>query len=309
VLVAFGHVLSFLILFVATAQAAEHSVFASEGLALVCGVASILFVRLYVRIILAARLDASPAATPTQIPLWAVAIYAAIGLAVGLIMMRGGRSSAAIEFLVGWAAGCNLLNYLWTRRIRPETPEALQVVDTWFRAQAAQYRSTSTTLGFLLLFAGVGAHAFESGFAAAVAAQCGPACATPVFIHLAAALCGIAAILFVMLYATVMDATRWILVDSWRHVRPGPPPPDLPRWIIALHGLIGLGVFFAMTKYGLPSAARPVVLGSTYLMDEGLSGGRSVILDGGALLEMVLAWWLGGSVVLKFFWLRRRARH
>jgi len=112
----------------------------------------------------------------------------------------------------------------------------------------------------------------------------------------------------VMLYATVMDATRWILVDSWRHVRPGPPPPDLPRWIIALHILIGFSVFFALAKYGLPSAARPVVLGSTYLMDDG-PGGRHVILDGRALLEMVLGWWVGGSVVLKFFWLRRRATH
>src|SRR5262245_33865060 len=54
VLVAFGHVLSFLVLFAATAEAAEHARFANQPAALLCGVIAILFTRLYVRVIVAA---------------------------------------------------------------------------------------------------------------------------------------------------------------------------------------------------------------------------------------------------------------
>jgi hypothetical protein len=288
VLVAAGHVLSFLILFVATAQAADHAGFADQTVALLCAAASVLCVRLYVRVILAARLDASRAATPTHIPLWAIAIYAAIGLALVLMILRSGETYAAIELFVGWAAGCNLLNYLWTRRIRPDTPEALHVVDDWLRAQAAHHRSTSYTLSFLLLFAFVGAHAYESGYAAVAAAQCAPSCAAPVFVHLVAALCGVAAILFVMAYATVTEALQWILVESWRHVRPGPPPPELPSWVIVLHVLIGFVVFFAMAAFGTSSAATQT-LGHTYVTLGGrIGGGRHVTLDGRALLDLAL---------------------
>lgn len=306
VLVAFGRVLSFLILFVATAQAAENSGFANETAALLCALASLLFVRLYVRIIVAVQLDDT--ATPAHIPLWAVIVYAAIGLALVAMVMRQGETYAAMELLVGWAAGCNLLDYLWARRTRPGTPEALHVVDDWLSAPATAHRSVSYTLSFVLLFAGVGAHAFESGLARAVAAQCGQACTAPAFIHLAAALCGIAAIVFVMLYATIAEAMRWLLVDSWRHVRPGPPPADLSTFVVVLHVLIGFVVFFAIAAFGASSAARAQTLGHTYLTFESpLRDGLRVDLNGRALVELAVGWWMGGYGVLKFFWLRRRA--
>jgi len=304
VLVAFGHVLSFLVLFVAIADAAERSGFANQAAALVCGILAIWFTRLYVRIILAMRLD--PSNTPERIPAWAIAVYAAIGAAFVLLAMRAGATGPALELLVGWAAGCNLLNYLWTRRLLPDTPAALDVAEGWLRAQAAAHRTFSDTLAFLLLFAGVGAHALETGFAHVVAGQCGPSCASNSFVHAAAVLVGFAAIFFVMLYATVTEGLRWLLVEKWMHVRPGPPPSDLPRWVIVLHVLIGFAVFFAIATFGDAPAAKPV--GGTFLSVDGTElGGSRVILSNLALLELVLGWWIGGLVVLRFFWLRRRA--
>jgi hypothetical protein len=38
------------------------------------------------------------------------------------------------------------------------------------------------------------------------------------------------------------------------------------------------------------------------------ASGTRVDLDGSALLALALGWWVGGTGVLKFFWLRRRAR-
>lgn len=37
-------------------------------------------------------------------------------------------------------------------------------------------------------------------------------------------------------------------------------------------------------------------------------GSKRVVLSNLALLGLVLGWWIGGTVVLRFFWLRRRAR-
>src|SRR5262245_66171507 len=77
-----------------------------------------IFTRLYVNFVWSARLSRRP--ERAHIPLWAVVIYAAVGLALLLLIMHeaGSYSSAAIEFLVGWTAGCNRLNYLWTRRAK-----------------------------------------------------------------------------------------------------------------------------------------------------------------------------------------------
>jgi hypothetical protein len=157
VLAAFGHFLSFLILFVAVADAAERSGFANEAAAVVCGVLAIAFTRLYVRTIFGLQLD--PSHRSQRVPAWAIAIYAAIGAAFVLLALRAGKTGPAVELLVGWAAGCNLLNYLWTRRLRPDTPAALDVVDRWLSARAAAHQTFSYTLCFLLLFGNVGAHA------------------------------------------------------------------------------------------------------------------------------------------------------
>lgn len=315
-LAAFGHVLSFLAVFAATAEAAERADFADQTVALLCGVTAVVLTRLHVRGVVAVQRAISAWQWPnrqepvwtSRIPVAAVIVYATAGLALVLMIMRAGRADAASAMLVAIAAGCNLLNYLWTRLTRPSTPPALDVVDDWLGAQAATYRTTSYSLSFLLLFAGVGAHAFESGLAAAATARCGSACAASGFVHVAAGLCGLAAIAFVLLFAAVTEALRWSLVDSWRHVRPGPPPAELPSWVVVLHVLLGFCVFLAMARYGLANTARPPAPGHTYLTVEGpLADGRRVILDGRALLELALGWWAGGLGVLKFFWSRRRA--
>jgi hypothetical protein len=108
-----------------------------------------------------------------------------------------------------------------------------------------------------------------------------------------------------MVYATIVEAAHYFAVDSWRHVRPGPPPPDMPVWVVALYILVGLVVFFAIGAFVEISPARET-LGNTWLSVEE-RGGKVLTLSGSAMFRMTLAWWIGGTGVLKFFWLRRRA--
>jgi hypothetical protein len=238
-------------------------------------------------------------------------IYAAVGLVLLLLIMREAESysPAAIEFLVGWAAGCNRLNYLWTRLAKPETPEASGVVRNWLAERAAPHRPLLTRLGyavsFALLFGAVALHAYRYGLSVASVAQCGAACAGPGFLAFSAALCGVGAVLFVMVYATIAEAAKFVLVDSWKHVRPGPPPPEMPVWVVALHMLVGLVVFFAIGAFVEISPAKET-LGNTRMSVYG-PGGKEVTLSGTAMFRMTLGWWIGGTGVLKFFWLRRRA--
>jgi hypothetical protein len=198
----------------------------------------------------------SPRPEPAHIPLWATLIYAAVGLALLLLIMReaGSYSSAALEFLVGWAAGCNRLDYLWTRLARPETPAAPDVVYNWLAGQAAPHRPLLSRLGyamsFALLFGGVALHAYIYGFSLASLAQCGATCGGPGFLVFSAVLCGVGAVLFVKVYASIAEAAQYVFVDSWKHVRPGPPPPKMPIWVVALHILVGLIVFFGIGAFG-----------------------------------------------------------
>jgi uncharacterized membrane protein YuzA (DUF378 family) len=143
-------------------------------------------------------------------------------------------------------------------------------------------------LCFALLFGGVALHAFQTGFARTAVAQCGSTCAIPGAVYLLAALCGVAAILFVIVYTAMAETAQLVLVDSWKHVRPGPPPPDAPRWATVLYALIGLAAFIAIAAVGQAGAAY-------------------VTLGGQALLELLLGWWIGGLALLRFFWFRRRA--
>ncbi len=204
-LAAFGTVLSFAVLFGGTALAAYHSG-ASDGAAVLCGLAAILFTRLYVRIVqriarsIEARRppkpdaakpgDAKPddAAKPGGIPRWAIAIYALLGVALGYAIADPESIVEAIEFFVGWLAGCCTLNYLWRRRLDPASPSALGVIDPWLDAQAEPHRPQLRRLGyalsFVLLFGGVASHALQSGFARTAVAQCGSACAAPGSVHL-----------------------------------------------------------------------------------------------------------------------------
>jgi hypothetical protein len=103
-----------------------------------------------------------------------------------------------------------------------------------------------------------------------------------------------------MVYATIAEATQFVLI-----VRPGPPPPEMPVWVVALHILVGLVVFFAIGAFVEISPAKET-LGNTW-MSVDLPGGKEVTLSGSAMFRMTFGWWIGGAGVLKFFWLRRRA--
>jgi hypothetical protein len=318
VLTAFGYALSFAVLFGGTALAAYHSDVA-DGTAVLCGAAAILFAKLYVRIVqrIQRLTDAlnppkpDGAAKSDGIPLWAVVIHAMLGLALAFAIVDpvSSRIHAAIEFFVAWLAGCCTLNYLWRRRINPESPTALDVIDRWLDEQAAPHwpklRRLGYILSFALLFGAVALHAFQSGFARTTVVQCGSACAAPGFVYLVAALCGVAAILFVMIYAAIAESAQLAFVDSWKHVRPGPPPQKVARWASVLYALMGLGVFFAFAAFAEASAAHGQA-GHTSMTLAARDGFR-VTLGGQALLELLLGWWIGGVALLKFFWLRRRA--
>jgi hypothetical protein len=238
-------------------------------------------------------------------------VYAAVGLALLLLIPRDAEnySAAAIELLVGWAAGCNRLNDLWSRRAKPEAPEPSEVVRRWLTERAAPHRLLLSRLGyavsFALLLGGVALHAYRYGFSLAGVAQCGAGCAGPGFLAVSAVLCGVGAVLFVMVYATFAEATHYLLVDSWKHVRPGPAPPGMPVWVVALHIIVGLVVFFAIGAFVEISPATPTP-GNTWMSVQE-KGGKVLTLSGSAMFQMTLAWWIGGTGVLKFFWLRRRA--
>jgi hypothetical protein len=282
-----------------------------------CGLAAILLTRLYVRIVqrftpsIEARHPPKPddAAKPGGIPRWAIAIYALFGVALGYAIVDLESIVEAIGFFVGWLAGCCTLNYLWRRRLYPASPSALDVIDPWLDAQAEphlpQLRLFGYALSFVLLFGGVAWHALQSGFARTAVVQCGSACAAPGSVHLAAALCGVAAILFVMIYAAVAEALQRALVDSWKHVRPGPPPPRVARWAAVLYALIGIAVFLAIAGFGQPGAAHAPA-GDTYMRFSSRAGFRAH-LGGEAMLALLLGWWIGGLALLRLFWLRRRA--
>ena len=312
VLAAFGYALSFVVLFGGTALAAYHADVADQTAALLCGAAAILFARLYVKIVprIARLIDAlrpprpDDAAKP-QIPRWAVVIYAMLGLAIAIAIAD--PVSAGIEFFVAWLAGCCTLNYLWRRRFDPESSTVLDVIDRWLDEQVAPHwpklRRAGYVFSFALLFGGVALHALQSGLARTAVTQCGSACAAPGFVYLVAALCGAAAILFVWVYAAISETAQLAFVDSWKHVRPGPPPQAVARWASVLYALIGLAVSVAIAAFAEISAAN----GHTKMALEAPEG-FYVTLGGQALLELLLGWWIGGLALLKFFWLRRRAR-
>jgi len=307
---AFGHALSGPFLFGGTAIAASDAGFASGLAPVLCGAVAMIFTRLYVKCVWSTRLTREP--EPAHIPLWAVVIYAAAGVALLLIMPHGASyRSAAIELLVGWTAGCNRLDYLWMRRAKPEAPEASDVIYNWLAERAAPYRPSLTRLGhavsFALLFGGVALHAYASGFSLAGITPCGAACAGSDVLAVSAVLCGFGAVLFVMAYATIAEAAQFLLVDSWKHVRPGPPPPEMPVWVGALHIVFGLVVFFAIAASVESSQAKQIFDNSWMSVSADGPGDKAVTLGGWAMFRLILGWWICGADVLRFCWLRRRA--
>jgi hypothetical protein len=306
---AVAHALAGWVLFGGTALAVCEAGFACGLAALLCGAAAMLFTRVFVNLFWSARL--SRRAEPVRVPRWVVALYAAVGLWLLVLIMReaGSTSLAALEFLAGWTAGCWRLDDLWTRRARPEWPQASDAVRRWITARAAPHRLLLSRLGyglsFGLLFGGVSLHAHRHGLSLAGVAPCGAACTEPGFLVLSAVLCGAGAVLLVMVYAVIAEALRYVLVDSWRHVRPGPPPLDLPVWVVALHIIVGLVVFFWIGAF-VEISPPMETLGSSWMSVE-WPDGKTLTLSGEAMLKMTLAWWIGGTYVLKFVWLRRRA--
>ena len=146
-------------------------------------------------------------------------------------------------------------------------------------------------LGFALLFGGVALYAWQSGVTRAAAALCGPACpATPGFDIMAAAACGVAAILFVTLYTRLTLAVQRVLFDPFKYVRPEPKPETAARWVVVVHVILGFVVLFVMTGVGQMQIPNMLKVSSEAPEGAGL----------------LLGWWIGGRIVLGFFWARWR---
>jgi hypothetical protein len=295
-----GHALAFAIVFGGATLAAHHSGY-SPTLASVCGVLFILFVRLYARSIprvqrLIDRLHPEPddPAKPDEIPGWAVGVYILAGLAVACTVgaLQDTYTHAPMELFVAWGVGRNLLDLFWCKRDGTTAFgtafEAFdQRLDDWAAGHRPLLGVLRTALWFVLLFGGVGTHAYESGFADAAAATCGAPClSVPGIKYLAAAACGAAAILFVALYARLTSELQRVTADPWKFVRPEPPGTKVPFWVAALHVLLGLVLFGAMAVLGQEQPP-----------------GRFVInLRDCGTLALIFGWWIGGRGILRFFW-------
>ena len=157
-------------------------------------------------------------------------------------------------------------------------------IDEWFDAIAARHwpmlRRLGYALALALLSSGVAAHAYESGLSERLATHCD--CA-PLSVHVITALSGFAAVLFVFLYTRLVVLFQCHFIDSWKHVRPGPPPARVPRWSVVLHVLIGLVLFFWM---------------ATVRTAEGYQA--NIEFYGG--LGLIFGWWISGRALLDLFW-------
>jgi hypothetical protein len=300
-----GYLLAFAILFGGVALAAYNSGFASGfGTAALCGAAAIYFIRIFVRSILAVQRligtlhpESEELANPDEIPGWAKAVYALIGIALVLAIMALEQTytHAAMELFVGWGIGLNLLSGFWPKRDRTTLfGTAFDVFDRWLDDKAARHRVVlgilGTTLGFAALFGGVALYAWQSGVTRIAAAVCSPAClATPGFQTMVAAGCGAAAILFVTLYTRLALAAQRVFIDPFKFVRPEPKPQAAAKWVTVIHVILGFILLFVMTGVGqmqIPhlkiSSEQPEAIG------------------------LILGWWLGGRTVLRFFWAKWR---
>jgi hypothetical protein len=188
-----------------------------------------------------------------------------------------------MALFAAFAAGTNLLHLFWRRR---DGTRAFDTFDEQLDAWAAQYRGTLRTLGTTLCFAllpgGVALHAYESGFAQWMAATCAPCTALPNATYLVAAACGIAAILFVAFYAWLTSSVQRFTTDPWKFVRPEPQSTKVPRWVRALHAVVGFAIFIAIAAVGQQS--------------------NSITFGDYGLLALILGWWIAGRGVLAYVW-------
>ena len=178
-------------------------------------------------------------------------------------------------------------------------------LDAWAAPHWSVLRVLGYVFGFALLSGGVALHAFQTGFAHVATRQCGPACtAVPGFDMIAAIACGAGAILFIQLYARLAAAVQRVAFDQFKYVRPEPPPAEVSRWVVMLHVLIGLVVFFAIA--GIGNVRTPVPMDGLFEIATESPKGFRVSLGGHATLELILGWWIGGRGVLGLFWSRYR---
>jgi hypothetical protein len=304
---AFGHVLAFAVLFGGVALAATTSDFAGTAESIVLGLVAIGLVKLLARSIPATQrlidtLHPEPDFAKTgAFPNWALAIYALVGIALILtvVTLEGRPTHAAAELFAAFAAGRHVLAYYWTRRINPEHPKALDIIDDWLDATAEPYRpmlrALGTTLCFALLFGGVALYAWQAGITRVAAAACGPACATG-FEFLVAAGCGAAAILFVTLYTRLTLAAQRVFIDPLQFVRPEPKPEKAAKWVTVLHVVLGFILLFVMTGVGEMTGVGQVQVPHRI----------AISADTPEAAGLLLGWWLGGGVVLRFFWAKWR---
>jgi hypothetical protein len=175
---------------------------------------------------------------------------------------------------------------------------AFNAVDQWLDAWAERHSAAIGTVwlasGFVLLVGGVGYHAERTGFAGVIVSQCGAACAgIPGTAWMAAAVCGMAAILLIALLAALAAGLQRTLLDPWQFVRPGLKPVRLPRWLIGIGVVLGVALFFVIAALG---------------PDRTPDARHAIRIADDRMLALILGWCVGGMTVLKFFWIRARRR-
>jgi|SRR5436190_5644368 len=302
---ALGYALAFAVMVGGVALAAYTSDFAGPLMSLVCGGIAIWLMKFYARGIralqrLIERLhppESGETRAPAAVPGWAVAIYMLIGLALAYWVgaQEHSYTYAAMELFIGWAAGQDVLKYLFARQSDPSVPSAFATIDDALDRLAEPrrplLRAIGIGLGFAALSGGVALYARQAGVTRVAAAACEPAClVTPGFEFMVAAACGATAILFVTLYTRLTLAAQRVFIDPFKFVRPEPKPEQAAKWVIVLHVVLGFVLLFVMT--GVGQMQIPHVLKISAEAPEG--GG------------LLLGWWIGGGAVLRFFWAKWR---
>ena len=105
-----------------------------------------------------------------------------------------------------------------------------------------------------------------------------------------AAACGAAAVLFVIVYTRLTLAAQRVFIDPLKFVRPGPKPEKAAKWVTVLHVILGFILLFVMTGVG-----QMQIFGTLKISGDAPEGAG-----------LLLGWWVGGGIVLRFFWARWR---
>jgi hypothetical protein len=299
-----GYALAFAVVFGGVALAAYHAGF-SKTEAAVCGALALLFIRYFARSVPGAQRlidrlqppEQRAPAKPDGLPNWALAVYALIGLAlITIIAFEETYTYAVTALWVGWIAGHHLLQGLLVKRDGTTAFGTAFIafderLDAWRDRHWAVLRVLGIALGFLLLFGGVALYAWQAGVTRVAGAVCGPACTVlPGFDMMVAAACGAAAVLFIVLYTRLTLAAQRVFIDPLKFVRPGPKPEQAAKWVTVLHVVLGFILLFVMT--GVGQMQIPTTLTISGEEPEGAG--------------MLLGWWIGGGIVLRFFWAQWR---